>query len=72
MQRAISAAVLEAQRFNRLQVLEDLAATDVALKRAGMAVLELSPEERQRWLAQLKPVYDGLSADLQGLITKAR
>ena len=54
------------------QVLEDLAATDDALRKAGMTVTTLAPEERQRWLARLQPVYDGLSPDLKGLIAKAR
>jgi len=72
MQKAITAAVGEAQNFNRKQVLEDLAATDDALKKAGMAVSELSPAERQRWLARLQSVYDGLSPDLKALVAKAR
>lgn len=71
-QKAIVEAAIEARDFNRKQVLEDLASTDSALKAAGMTIVDLSAEERMRWLAKLQPVYDGLNADLKGLMSKSR
>jgi C4-dicarboxylate-binding protein DctP len=71
-QQAIVAAAIEARGYNRKQVLEDLAATDAALKGAGMNIVELSADERKRWQTKLQPVYDGLNDDLKGLIAKSR
>ena len=72
MQKAIVAAVADAQEFNRKQVIQDLAATDEELKRAGMTIVSLSSEERQKWRDRLQPVYDGLTPDLKSLVAKTK
>ena len=37
-----------------------------------MEVVEFSAEERTRWIAALKPLYDGLDPEIKALLAKIK
>lgn len=69
-QAMIRAALTESKAFNLEEIQNTIASSYENVAKNGMTVVDMSAEERGAWRDALKPVYDGLDADVKALLAK--
>lgn len=68
----IEAALAEGKAFNLREITKSIDDAYKNLAANGMAVVDIAPQERARWIEALKPVYEGLDADVKAFVERAR
>jgi C4-dicarboxylate-binding protein DctP len=65
-------AVKEAEAWNRAQSLENIKAQEAALQKAGLKLVDPTPQQMQAWEALAKPIWDAQPADTKKFIGMIR
>lgn len=71
-QKAIQDALAEGKAYNLREIQAAIADAYKTAAANGMEVVGLDAAERERWRNALKPVYDGLEADVKALMARTR
>jgi C4-dicarboxylate-binding protein DctP len=69
---AVDQAIKVATDFNKREIREEVKRAEEAMAKAGVKILDLSADERGRWVKTVQPVLDGQSGDLAKLIAEAQ
>lgn len=69
-QKMISDALAAGKAYNLKEITNSINDAYKNVAANGMEVVEFSTEERARWVAALKPLYDGLDPEIKALLAK--
>lgn len=70
--KMISAALAEGKAYNLREITNSIDDAYKNVAANGMTVVDISPDERAKWIEALKPVYDELDPDVKALVERAR
>lgn len=71
-QKAIQESLAEGKAFNLREVQASINQAYVTAAQNGMQVIDVDAAELARWRQAVKPVYDGLDADVKALMARIR
>jgi len=71
-QKMINDALAAAKAYNLKEITNSIDDAYKNMAANGMEVVEFSAAERDRWIAALKPLYDGLDPEIKALLAKIK
>ena len=71
-QKMITDALAAGKAYNLKEITNSINDAYKNVAANGMEVVEFSAEERTRWIAALKPLYDGLDPEIKALLAKIK
>ena len=72
LRTAVDQSMQAATEFNKREVREEVKRTEDAMVKAGVKMIDLTPQERNRWVQAVQPVLDGQTGDLAKLIADSQ
>lgn len=72
LQGAVRQAAAKATEFNKQQITEEVTASEKAMVAAGVKIVDLTPQERERWVKLVQPVLEKQSEALAKLIAEVQ
>ncbi len=72
LQRAVTQAAAAATAFNQKAIKEEVAATEDAMRKAGVKIIDVSAAERAKFYKAAEPVLDAQPDAMKALIVEAR
>ena len=71
-QKMIMDALAAGKAYNLREITNSINDAYKNVAANGMEVVEFSEAERARWIAALKPLYDGLDPEIKALLAKIK
>ena len=68
----VVAAAAAATAFNQKAIRDEVTATEEAMRKAGIKIIDVSEAERAKWFKAAEPVLDAQPDAMKGLIVEAR
>lgn len=72
LKAAVDQSIAAATDFNKREIREEVKRTEDAMVKAGVKIIDLAPQERNRWVQAVQPVLDSQSGDLAKLIADSQ
>ena len=72
LKAAVDQSIQAATEFNKREIREEVKRAEDAMVKAGVKIIDLTPQERARWVQTVQPVLDGQSGEMAKMIADAQ